>query len=318
MLNMNVPKPYQGKEKFIFISYSHRDTAKVFPIIFNLMENGYRVWYDQGIDPGTEWDENIATHIDTCGYFIAFMSSNYLGSNNCKDELNYARDLEKDRLIVYLEEVTLPAGMAMRVNRLQSIFKYTYTNEADFYEKLFAASNIDVCLGEKPCENKPCDNNAAPAQDFGAVFGGAGSVFGGNYNGAANQQNGTSPSGNISNPTTSANGAYNPQNGQAQNGQQWGNTAQNNGADVNNPYSNITFINQMSRPVKSKIVAALLAIFLGGLGIHKFYLGKKLLGVLYLIFCWTYIPGILGVVDAILILTSTDENFMKKYNCRIG
>ena len=33
---------YTGDEPYIFISYSHRDTAKVFPIIFNLMENGYR------------------------------------------------------------------------------------------------------------------------------------------------------------------------------------------------------------------------------------------------------------------------------------
>ncbi len=147
-MNMNIPKPYQGNEKFIFISYSHKDTAKVFPIIFKLMENGYRVWYDQGIDPGSEWDENIATHIDTCGYFVAFISSNYLASSNCKDELNYARDLEKDRLVVYLEEVKLPAGMAMRVNRLQSIFKYTYPNEDSFYEKLFTASNINTCRGE--------------------------------------------------------------------------------------------------------------------------------------------------------------------------
>ncbi|MBE6587099.1 MAG: toll/interleukin-1 receptor domain-containing protein [Ruminococcaceae bacterium] len=146
---MNAPTPYQGKEKYIFISYSHRDTAKVFPIIFALMDEGYRVWYDQGIDPGTEWDENIAMHINDCGYFIAFMSSNYLGSSNCKDELNYARDLEKDRLIVYLEDVKLPAGMAMRVNRLQSIFKHTYVNEKDFYDKLFAANNINVCLAEK-------------------------------------------------------------------------------------------------------------------------------------------------------------------------
>ena len=95
---MYTPPPYNGKEKYIFISYSHRDTAQVFPIIAKLMENGYRVWYDAGIDPGTEWDENIAQHINDCGYFIAFMSTNYLGSNNCKDELNYARDLEKERL----------------------------------------------------------------------------------------------------------------------------------------------------------------------------------------------------------------------------
>ena len=147
--------PYDGKENFIFISYSHRDTDRVMPIVKRLSDKGFRVWYDMGIDPGTEWDENIAEHIGDCGYFIAFMSENYLGSNNCKDELNYARDLEKDRLIIYLEEVTLPRGMAMRVNRLQSIFKYTYSNEEMFYDKLYTSNNINSCLGEKAMPAAP-------------------------------------------------------------------------------------------------------------------------------------------------------------------
>ena len=42
-----------------------------------------------------------------------------------------------------------------------------------------------------------------------------------------------------------------------------------------------------------------LAIFLGGLGAHRFYLGQFALGFVYLIFCWTFIPAILGVIDAI-------------------
>jgi len=156
---MNAPKAYSGKEKYIFISYSHRDTAEVYPIITRLAENGYRVWYDSGIDPGTEWDENIAEHINECGYFIAFISSNYLGSNNCKDELNYARDLEKERLIVYLEDVTLPSGMAMRINRLQSLFKYAYTDQREFYSKLFTAKNIDICLEGAASAPKQSLNN---------------------------------------------------------------------------------------------------------------------------------------------------------------
>ena len=143
-------KAYNGNEPYIFISYSHRDTNLVYPIIEELDKRGYRVWYDQGIDPGTEWDENIAMHINNCAYFIAFMSQNYLNSSNCKDELNYARDLEKERLVVYLENVTLPAGMAMRINRLQSIFKYSYTNDEDFYERLVTANNINVCYAAKP------------------------------------------------------------------------------------------------------------------------------------------------------------------------
>jgi len=71
-------------------------------------------------------------------------------------------------------------------------------------------------------------------------------------------------------------------------------------------------------PIKSKIVAALLALFLGGLGIHKFYLGQSGKGVLYLVFCWTYIPGILAFIEAITILCSNDENFMIKYRCRLN
>lgn len=132
------------RKPFIFISYSHRDAEKVMVIVNRLYQEGYNVWYDGGIDPGTEWDENIAKHVQECSYFIAFISKNYLGSNNCKDELNYARDLDKEQLLIYLEEVELPGGMAMRLNRLQAIlwdrFEQIGVNEA--YAKLFSAQGI--------------------------------------------------------------------------------------------------------------------------------------------------------------------------------
>ena len=71
-------------------------------------------------------------------------------------------------------------------------------------------------------------------------------------------------------------------------------------------------------PIKSKVVAALLAILLGGLGIHKFYLGQTGAGIFYLLFCWTYVPGILALIEGIMILCSSDEAFQEKYKCRIG
>lgn len=129
---------------YIFISYSHRDSEKVVEIINNLRDRGYNVWYDEGIDPGTEWDENIADHVQNCSYFIAFVSNNYIGSKNCKDELNYSRDLDKDQLLVYLENVDLPGGMAMRMNRIQAIFWGNYEDEEEAYRKLFTAKGIDV------------------------------------------------------------------------------------------------------------------------------------------------------------------------------
>lgn len=71
-------------------------------------------------------------------------------------------------------------------------------------------------------------------------------------------------------------------------------------------------------PVKNKLVAGILAILLGTLGIHKFYLGQNGKGILYLLFCWTYIPSILSFIEGIMILCSNDENFQIKYRCRIG
>lgn len=64
---------------------------------------------------------------------------------------------------------------------------------------------------------------------------------------------------------------------------------------------------------KSKLAAALLAFFLGGLGIHKFYLGKTLWGIIYLVFCWTGIPSIIGFIEGILYLIKSEEAFHQQY-----
>ena len=146
-------KPYSGEKKYIFVSYSHKNNAEVHDIIKVMQEQGYRVWYDEGIDPGTEWDENIAEHIVKSDYFIAFISPQYIESTNCKDELNYARDLNKERLLVYLNDVELPSGMSMRLSRIQAIHKYKYENESDFYDKLFSAKGISRFSSK---ENKLC------------------------------------------------------------------------------------------------------------------------------------------------------------------
>lgn len=65
---------------------------------------------------------------------------------------------------------------------------------------------------------------------------------------------------------------------------------------------------------KNKLAAALLAIFLGGLGIHKFYLRKVGMGILYLIFCWTGIPAIIGFIEGIYYLCISGQTFNDKYN----
>jgi len=64
---------------------------------------------------------------------------------------------------------------------------------------------------------------------------------------------------------------------------------------------------------KSKTTAGWLAFLIGGLGIHRFYLGQWI-GVLYIIFCWTFIPAIIAFIEAIYFWTMSEEKFDQKYN----
>ncbi len=70
--------------------------------------------------------------------------------------------------------------------------------------------------------------------------------------------------------------------------------------DIHSAYNNV-----MSKP-KSRLIAALLAIFLGGLGIHDFYLGYSRKGIIHLmmfVFFMSFFSWLWAVYEAVMILT---------------
>lgn len=68
---------------------------------------------------------------------------------------------------------------------------------------------------------------------------------------------------------------------------------------------------------KSKGIAMILTLFLGTFGIHKFYLGDKNKGIIYLVFFWTFIPAILSLFTFINLLFMTQHEFDVKYNGKV-
>lgn len=66
--------------------------------------------------------------------------------------------------------------------------------------------------------------------------------------------------------------------------------------------------------VKSKTTAGILGILLGGIGVHKFYMGKIGAGFVYLLLSWTWLPLIAGIVEGILYLVEDDARFQAKLN----
>lgn len=64
---------------------------------------------------------------------------------------------------------------------------------------------------------------------------------------------------------------------------------------------------------RNYMAAALLAIFLGGIGAHKFYMGKPLKGLIYFVFCWTWIPSVIGVIEGIKYLFEGQNKFSERF-----
>lgn len=145
-------RPYEGTQPYIFVSYAHKNNAAVLEIIGTLQSRGFRVWYDEGIEAGSEWPESIASHLERAQLVLAFLSPAYLQSDNCRKEMHYALTKKKPVINVYLEQTELSPGMEMQIGNLFALMKYTYPSEEYFYDKLFSAELLDAdkFAGEAP------------------------------------------------------------------------------------------------------------------------------------------------------------------------
>ena len=47
-------QPYEGDRPYIFISYAHANSPAVIEVVQELVERGFRIWYDEGIEVGSE------------------------------------------------------------------------------------------------------------------------------------------------------------------------------------------------------------------------------------------------------------------------
>ncbi len=128
---------YAGDQPYVFVSYAHADGDLVFREILKLHEAGYRIWYDEGIEPGDDWPEHIAQAVIGCSLFLLYTSPRSAASENCRNEVNLALNRKKEFLSVYLEKTQLPPGLELRMGDLQAILQYRMS-DAVYRKKLFA------------------------------------------------------------------------------------------------------------------------------------------------------------------------------------
>ena len=71
---------YTGKEPFIFVCYAHKDKELVYPELAWLRDQGFNIWYDEGISPGEEWPERLAWAIEKADKILFYASPNSVQS----------------------------------------------------------------------------------------------------------------------------------------------------------------------------------------------------------------------------------------------
>ena len=142
---MEKPFPaYDGDEQYIFVSYAHADSERVFPEIQWLHEQGFNVWYDEGIEPGSVWRDALARAIENSALFLFFVTPESVAREHCQREVSYAVDHTIPFLAVHLETTTPEGGMGLTLSSIQAILKYE-TNEREYRRKLiaFASQHLD-------------------------------------------------------------------------------------------------------------------------------------------------------------------------------
>jgi tetratricopeptide (TPR) repeat protein len=126
---------YKGTEPYLFVSYAHLDKAIVFPELAYLHGQSYRVWYDEGIEPGNEWPQELANAITNSFLFVVFVTPNSARSQNVHNEIFFALNNKKSFLAIHLEETKLPPGLELSMGSIQAILRYQMSDE-EYHRKI--------------------------------------------------------------------------------------------------------------------------------------------------------------------------------------
>jgi len=136
MTDSDMITAYKGNEPFIFVSYSHSDQLIVYKLIKQLHLDGFHIWYDEGLEPGTDWIDNTAMAIINSSCILAFVSPKAIGLHNVRNELNFALSRKKTVVCVFLEDTKLPLGLEMQLGSQIGLYYQRFSDEEKFYQRL--------------------------------------------------------------------------------------------------------------------------------------------------------------------------------------
>lgn len=119
------------------MSYSHKDSNRVYPVLDALYDKKYRIWYDESCENGNDFRDELRVRIEAADAILVFVSQNSMASPFCGMEIIVARENGKRLYPIYLDNVELPPAF-------QLLFANTHHSTADNLDKLVRAMVRDL------------------------------------------------------------------------------------------------------------------------------------------------------------------------------
>lgn len=128
----DLPVPYDGEGRYLFVSYRHTDLDAISPVLRSLEARGWKLWYDRGIPGGSEWNAVLEERLASSHALLLFLSQSAVASKYVRREILFADSIDKPIVSVQLGDVRLEHGLGLVLGHCQLLRR----EESDFLGRL--------------------------------------------------------------------------------------------------------------------------------------------------------------------------------------
>ena len=160
----------QPVTQYVFVCYAHDDRDIVVEQIRWLKSQGFSVWFDEAIEAGSRWSDDLARAVEGCAAFLYFMSPRSVSSRHCLDEVHFALECSRPIVPVEIAPATLTPGLKLSLGGTHRLFMYQM-EPGEFRRKL-ARGLSDVITGGTAAhaiEARPVQSHRLPLEPAFAV-----------------------------------------------------------------------------------------------------------------------------------------------------
>ena len=155
---------------YVFICYAHDERDTVVEQIDWLRSQGFTVWFDEAIEAGSRWSDDLARAVEGCSTFLYFLSPRSVSSRYCLDEVHFALECNRPIVPVEIAPVTLTPGLKLSIGGTHRLFMHKM--EPDEFRRKLAKGIKDAMAGgsaSHPLEARPAAPRRLPLEPAFAV-----------------------------------------------------------------------------------------------------------------------------------------------------